>query len=98
MNPLELAQHHLETLVKLADTGQIKWHEEAPPRPEAMRAFSASTPDYQIMVCQANVHHDNPAPGAHAGSEQEGAHGFEFEARVIHEGMAIAISGAGMSC
>lgn len=76
-NPLELAKRHLNNIVKLADNGEITWQEQAAPRPDAMRAFSASTKDYQIMVCQANVQHG-----------KEPAH-------VIHEGMAIAISGTG---
>jgi hypothetical protein len=63
MNPLELAHFHLHTIVELAETGQVSWTAEVPPNANAMRAFSAATPQYQILVCQVNLmepHEDTP--------------------------------------
>jgi len=68
MNVIEAAKFHLDTIVILAEAGMIKWREEAPPKPEAIRAFSASTSDYQIMVGQANVKNGfEPARVIHEG-------------------------------
>lgn len=51
----KVARHHLSNIVELAHTGQLAWSSQQTPKPDAMRAFSARTDQYSIMVTQANV-------------------------------------------
>ena len=77
----EQAQAHIDNIVKMAEAGQITWREETTPRPDAMRAFTAFTGKFNLMVCQANMRSDEDP---------------EQLPRLVYEAMATTVDGGVM--
>lgn len=82
MNPahfIQEAKAHLDKIVKLAEANQINWIVAPTPRPDAMKAFAATLPDYSILLCQANIREE----------------GSNTEPKLVVEGMVTVFTKTG---
>lgn len=55
MKTHEPVAKHLLKIRELATSNQIDWKIAEVPKPASMRSFNGITPEYNILVCQANV-------------------------------------------
>lgn len=73
-----VGQHHTDTILRLAEAGQVVWKPMQTPKPEAMRAFEGTADGYLVNVAQANI--------------KDPAHP-ELPQGVVHEGVLVATQG-----
>jgi len=66
---------HINTLLRLAEAGQVVWKPMQTPKPDAMRAFEGTADGYLVNVAQANI--EDPAHP-------------ELPQGIVHEGMLVA--------
>lgn len=52
---IKSSQAQIDNVLRLAETGQIRWEIMPTPRPSAMRAFVGHATGYLINVAQANI-------------------------------------------